>query len=136
MCKGRQTVWNGLDGRQVCLYQLAIVLFFSSTAVSHAHTPDTSYASVEFTLSTLRIEFRYDLESLTRLAKIDANQDGLIFEVEIGQLVIVACLWPIWKLVSNTKRGPLISRCLSCAILACGTAWLLDRLLGLEWMPF
>ncbi len=384
MCKGRQTLWNGLDGRQVRLYQIAIVLFFSSTAVSHAHTPDTSYASVEFTLSTLRIEFRYDLESLTRLAKIDANQDGLILEaefrqvesvlrrflrdeiefeineqktdfgefeaarwllgesaisvadwnqaivafpferkireipesitlnfnvfgklgdrhkvlgvfkqpdkpayeviytifepdflyftdyapswwsqlgsfvwlgvehifigydhilflfglmigsrfwqvvkivsaftvahtitlflaatetvtvpsrlvevciaativyvalenllrdesphrwritfvfglihgfgfanvlrdlglpreglircllafnfgVEIGQLVIVACLWPLWKLVSNTRRGPLISRCLSGAILACGIAWLLDRLLGLEWMPF
>ena len=56
--------------------------------------------------------------------------------VELGQLVIVACLWPLWKLVSNTKRGPLISRILSGTILVFGSAWLIDRLLGLEWMPF
>ena len=56
--------------------------------------------------------------------------------VELGQLVIVASLWPLWRLVSNTKRGPLISRYLSGAILACGSAWLIDRLFGLEWMPF
>lgn len=56
--------------------------------------------------------------------------------VELGQLVIVAAMWPLWRLVSNTKRGPLISRFLSGAILACGSAWLIDRLFGLEWMPF
>ncbi len=56
--------------------------------------------------------------------------------VELGQLVIVSCLWPLWRLVSKTKRGPLIARCLSGIILACGAAWLIDRFFGLEWMPF
>ena len=56
--------------------------------------------------------------------------------VELGQLVIVSCLWPLWRVVSITKRGPLISRCLSGLILACGVAWLIDRSFGLEWMPF
>jgi hydrogenase/urease accessory protein HupE len=56
--------------------------------------------------------------------------------VELGQLVIVACLWPLWRVASNTKRGPLASRCLSGIILACGSAWLIDRFFGLEWMPF
>ena len=77
------------------------------------------------------------------LRELDLPREGLVrcllafnCGVELGQLVIVASMWPLWRLVSKTKHGPLISSFLSGAILACGLAWLIDRLFGLEWMPF
>ncbi len=59
---------------------LLLASFFSESA--RAHTPNTSYVLVDFTPTSLRIETRFDLESLTRVAVIDGNRDRIITEAE------------------------------------------------------
>lgn len=56
--------------------------------------------------------------------------------VELGQIAIVAPIWPVWRLVMKRTWGGVATRTLSVAILICGLAWFLDRALGLGWMPF
>lgn len=56
--------------------------------------------------------------------------------VELGQLAIVALLWPVWQLVQRTKHAKKATQMLSILILIFGGCWLIDRFLGLEWMPF
>ncbi len=53
---------------------------------SSAHTPNTSYVLVEFTPATLRIEVRFDLESLTRVCVVDQNRDRVISEAEFRRI--------------------------------------------------
>ncbi len=56
--------------------------------------------------------------------------------VEIGQLTIIAALWPLWHWVQKTKYASRAAFLLSSLILALGSGWLIDRLFGLEIMPF
>lgn len=56
--------------------------------------------------------------------------------VELGQIAIVAPIWPVWRLVMRRPWGSTAARMLSGAIFVCGLAWFLDRSLSLGWMPF
>jgi hypothetical protein len=56
--------------------------------------------------------------------------------VELGQLAIVAMLWPLWRCVQSSKYAPHATQLLSLAIFALGSAWFVDRLFGLDLMPF
>jgi hydrogenase/urease accessory protein HupE len=56
--------------------------------------------------------------------------------VELGQIAIVAPIWPLWHLVMRQSWGRKATNTLSIAIFTCGFAWFLDRALGLGWMPF
>jgi hypothetical protein len=56
--------------------------------------------------------------------------------VELGQIAIVAPIWPVWRLVLRQPWGKKATNVLSIAIFVCGLAWFADRALGLGWMPF
>jgi hypothetical protein len=56
--------------------------------------------------------------------------------VEIGQVIIVAALWPVLAWVHKQKWAPKAVTGLSIVILALGAAWFVERALGLEYMPF
>jgi hydrogenase/urease accessory protein HupE len=55
--------------------------------------------------------------------------------VEVGQLVIVAAFLPLVLLLRNARYGILTARIISCGLATIGTAWFLDRVLSLGWMP-
>jgi hydrogenase/urease accessory protein HupE len=56
--------------------------------------------------------------------------------VELGQIALVAPIWPLWKWVSRTRAGDKVKAVLSILIGLCGLAWLLDRVFALGLMPF
>jgi hydrogenase/urease accessory protein HupE len=55
--------------------------------------------------------------------------------VELGQLAIVAAVWPLWRLVAKQKWGQRVTQVVGVGILLFGLAWFLDRALGLRMMP-
>jgi hypothetical protein len=56
--------------------------------------------------------------------------------VEIGQLVIVALVWPLITGLNRWKHAAQAKAAISVAILVLGLGWLVDRALGLGFMPF
>lgn len=68
-------------------WRLGLALLFgllsSATSPAFAHTPDTSYAIAKISEQELRIELRYDLESLSRIKALDSNRDGYIERNEL-----------------------------------------------------
>lgn len=77
------------------------------------------------------------------LREMDLPTSGLVrclvsfnVGVELGQIVIVAAVWPLWRLVSRGKWGRPAAKALSGVILLFGAAWFADRVFGLGLMPF
>lgn len=56
--------------------------------------------------------------------------------VEIGQIVIVAAVWPLLVWMNTRKWAAAARLWISVVILALGAAWFIERALGLECMPF
>jgi hydrogenase/urease accessory protein HupE len=56
--------------------------------------------------------------------------------VELGQIAIVAPIWPLWRLVLRQPWGKKAANALSIAIFVCGLGWFVDRVVGLGRMPF
>lgn len=56
--------------------------------------------------------------------------------VEAGQLAIVAGLFPAIRLMHRWRYGLVCQQTISVLIALCGLGWLIDRSLGLGWMPF
>lgn len=56
--------------------------------------------------------------------------------VELGQIAIVAPIWPLWRVVLRQPWGTKAASALSIAIFVCGLGWFVDRAVGLGWMPF
>ena len=68
--------------RQACWVALVITWFAGSAAI-HGHNPDTSYAIVEIFENRVDLKFTYDLSALSKITKIDGNNDGLISRHEL-----------------------------------------------------
>jgi hypothetical protein len=62
----------------LCLLVLALL-----PAAARAHAPDTSYCRVSITAHELVCKFSYDLLTLQRIVKLDANGDGQISRAEL-----------------------------------------------------
>jgi hydrogenase/urease accessory protein HupE len=56
--------------------------------------------------------------------------------VELGQIAIVAPIWPLWRVVLRQSWGKKATSVLSIVIFVCGLGWFVDRAAGLGWMPF
>ena len=55
--------------------------------------------------------------------------------VEIGQLAIVALLFPLVLYIARTRFRKPVIYCASAVILVFGLLWFVERILGLEFMP-
>ncbi len=76
------------------------------------------------------------------LAELDLPAAGLLrtlvgfnLGVELGQLVLVAGLFPLAAALARTRAGPGVATGVSVAVGAAGVAWLVERSLGLGWLP-
>jgi hydrogenase/urease accessory protein HupE len=56
--------------------------------------------------------------------------------VEVGQLIIVAAIFPLVMLLARWRYGKQARLAISAAIALCGAGWLVDRVFGLNFMPF
>lgn len=56
--------------------------------------------------------------------------------VELGQLALVALLFPLSLWLARAPSGARVVRVVSALILACGLGWLIERVFGLSVMPF
>jgi energy-converting hydrogenase Eha subunit E len=77
------------------------------------------------------------------LSNLDLPTAGLVrclvsfnIGVELGQVLIVAAVWPLWRLAARRPWGVKVMRGISVVIFAFGAAWFADRAFGLEFMPF
>jgi hypothetical protein len=77
------------------------------------------------------------------LSNLDLPTAGLVrclvsfnLGVELGQVLIVAAVWPLWRLAARRPWGVKVMRGISVVIFAFGAAWFADRAFGLEFMPF
>lgn len=68
------------------------------------------------------------------LREMDLGRGGLVLGlltfnlgVELGQVAIVALLWPALKALHRTQRRPQVVRWASAAIALCGLAWFVER---------
>lgn len=56
--------------------------------------------------------------------------------VELGQVTVVAALWPLVVRINQHPRRRALVMAGSAAVLACGLGWFIDRTFGLGFMPF
>lgn len=77
------------------------------------------------------------------LREMDLPTSGLVrclvsfnVGVELGQVMIVAAIWPAWRLLSRGKHGKTLAKVLSAVIFLFGAAWFTDRVFALGFMPF
>lgn len=68
------------------------------------------------------------------LREMDLTRSGLAVSlftfnlgVEIGQVVIVALMWPVLRALERTPHRPLVTRLASSVIVVCGLYWFVDR---------
>lgn len=64
-------------------FLLFILLVVACATKAFAHTPDTSYCRVTITPHELEFKFSYDLTTLQRITKLDANGDQKISRTEL-----------------------------------------------------
>jgi len=65
------------------LFRLRYFLFLAFATSAFAHNPDTSYCRVTITSHEVEFRFSYDITTLQRITKIDANDDRKISRAEL-----------------------------------------------------
>jgi hypothetical protein len=71
-----------------------LIVLLVSAFTAHAHTSDTSYLRAVVSKHSLELRFTFDLSTLYRVARLDANQDGKVTraEAESAAPAIAECL--------------------------------------------
>lgn len=62
---------------------IACIAWIAGSAAGLAHNPDTSYAVVEILENRVELKFTYDLAALSKIIKIDDDNDGRIARREL-----------------------------------------------------